>query len=117
MELTKEKAIKEHRKMWRWLAEHPDKNKSDYFELMGIDDSDLYNRCFLCTYAEAEMERQQVDDYVGCNYCPLDWGDKGCNGTDYSLYDAWVFYGDTSDDDRCAEAARQIAELPERIVK
>lgn len=115
MELTREKAIEEHRKMWRWLAEHPNKCKSDYLELMGIDADDLINRCFLCTYAE--RQRQKACEFVCCDYCPLDWGNKYCSEAEDSLYDVWVFYGGAHDYDKCAETARQIAELPERIVK
>lgn len=76
MALTREQAIAEHRKMWRWLAENPCAYKSDYFNEAGIDAGDLECRCFLCTYAETE--RQKVNGFVNCDYCPLDWGGRGC---------------------------------------
>lgn len=113
MKLTKEQAIAEHRKMWRWLAERPNNNKYDYLEMMGIDDNDLHNRCFLCTYAKAEAERQQLSEFKTCDYCPLDWGGKGCSEEGGSLYETWVFWGDIDDCSRRAEIAMQIAELPE----
>ena len=46
MKLTREQAIKEHRKMWNWLAEHPDMDKDDYLELNDFEY--VENECFIC---------------------------------------------------------------------
>ena len=47
MKLTREQAIKEHRKMWNWLAEHPEKDKDDYLELNDFEY--VENECFCVT--------------------------------------------------------------------
>lgn len=118
MELTREQAIAEHRKMWRWLAERPNKSKSDYLEIMEIyNNYRLRNRCFLCTYAKAEAERQKLSRFEMCDYCPLDWGGNGCNEASDSLYETWVLCGDVCDYIGRTDAAMQIAELPERKEK
>lgn len=60
MELTRERAIEEHRKMWRWLAEHPEKKKWDYLldETPILNDLiNIRNMCFLCTYTKEDCNR------------------------------------------------------------
>lgn len=105
MELTREQAIKEHRKMWRWLAEHPGKQKQDYLEFVEIDWRGMSSSCFLCEYVLGKYEKWE------CKHCPLDWDERGCTNEDKSLYDEWWYEHDNR---RRAELARQIAELPER---
>lgn len=71
MKLTREQAIKEHRKMWNWLAENPDMDKDDYLELNDFEY--VENECFLCHY-----NHQNDGKYCGED-CILDWGDtSGC---------------------------------------
>lgn len=120
MELTREQAITEHRKMWRWIAEQyenecdidPYQLKKIYFLKNGYDDSSLIrNRCFLCEYVK--------ELYGGCNNCPLIWGTiEGCMGISDEhrglygqLMDCYLNPGDMK---KCAKLARQIAELPEK---
>lgn len=78
MELTREQTIKEHRKMWNWLAEHPDKDKSDYWELNSLECPT--GGCFLCHYSH------QNDGECCGEDCILDWGDTGgCMGSMFNL--------------------------------
>lgn len=44
--MTKQEAIENHRKLWNWLAYHPDKKKQDYpyFE------NKIRRDCYLCQY-------------------------------------------------------------------
>lgn len=100
MELTREQAIAEHRKMWRWLAEHPNKNKADY--LLGEKQIRVLNLCFLCQYTGGK-----------CAKCPLDWENECCCD-EGDLYDKW---GRIQNARKKAELAKQIAELPEREVE
>lgn len=106
MELTREQAIVEHRKMWRWLAENPEKSKGDYVldELIkkGINIKGMINQCFLCTYTGAH-----------CESCPLDWGSATncCDEGNASLFKKWIHARSIEEK---AKLARQIAELPER---
>lgn len=127
MELTREQAIKEHRKMWNWLAEHPEKWKDDYFKIHHEQFSHINNDCFLCEY-----DYQNGGKYCG-EKCIIDWGNAvGCMDTtsDLGLYK--VYYELTSllrDINKNSEqskdvakglrliisrTARAIAELPER---
>lgn len=65
----------EHRKLWNWLAEHPDRSKADYFRERGFTPSDdPVNDCFACE--AAELKEQQHSALAGtvyrmCSYCPL----------------------------------------------
>jgi len=52
--LTKEQAIAEHRKMWRWIAKETKKQqriigKEEYLERYFPEDY-IYNGCFCCEY-------------------------------------------------------------------
>ncbi len=76
MMLTREQAIAEHRKMWRWIADAIEKQKNVldiwyvkkiYLAQNGFMKS-IKNDCFLCGYTS----RKQY--YVKCEECPLNWG-------------------------------------------
>lgn len=116
MELTREQAIAEHRKMWNWIADEIEKEKM-------ICDIDMYKdfyltvlrkmtilpveRCFLCEYARKEKYKK----YSGttCDCCPVKGGGgDGClGGLYYSVCRAETWKEQ-------AALARQIANLPER---
>lgn len=112
LNLTREQAISEHRKMWRWIAEETVKrqykiHKDDY--LIENDKEIITAECFCCEYSAGH-----------CSRCPIDWGSKVrafmCMDMDNlndskGLYEKWNF---TYDWQEAAELARQIAELPER---
>lgn len=118
MKLTREQAITEHRKMWRWIAEQyeneydidPYQLKKIYFLKNGYDDSSIRSRCFLCEYVK--------ELYGGCKNCPLIWGIiKDCMGTSdehRGLYGKLMDCYLNRDIEGCAKLARQIAELPEK---
>ena len=106
MELTKERAIEEHRKMWNWIAEQYENVSEVLIELHNIDrlknyyikenhseleDYEIDYNCFCCEYD---------DQFDGdCLHCPLEWGGA------YSSRDDFVL---------CGKIARKIANLPER---
>ena len=105
----RKKAIENHRKMWRWLAEHPDKGKLDYL-LMHDPHARLINNCYACQYAAKNFNF--LDEYDNlCDHCPLDWNGRTCCKEEDSLFEKWALAGDYEE---AAEIARQIAELPER---
>lgn len=125
MELTREQAIKEHRKMWNWLAEHPDKDKDDYLTLNNF--KHINNVCFLCEY------NHQSDGECCGNDCILNWGEtNGCIGDTlnsglYKIYleqkDLLYFISKDSEWSKdiikglrliISRTARAIAKLPER---
>lgn len=125
MELTKKKAIEEHRKMWNWIADEllkPEtqrKNLSVY-DLKGIycneQDVIINNNCWCCEYDE------QFENI--CKHCPLIWGteseieDYFCEGDiDETSKGLWLTADRLSEDGEyvgASELARQIANLPEK---
>ena len=125
MELTREQAIKEHRKMWNWLAEHPDGDKGDYWGLNSFEYPT--GGCFLCHYSH------QNDGECCGEDCILDWGDTGgCMGSMFNLglYKVYCELTDLLRDTNknsewskdiikglyliISRTAKTIAELPER---
>ena len=129
MKLTREQAIKEHRKMWNWLAEHPEKCKEDYFEVYHEKFDYMSNGCFLCEYS------RQNSDYYCLEGCLCDWGEtNNCTGSSkrMGLYELYI---DLKNDLYCIDknsvwsediinglrliisrTARAIAKLPENKV-
>lgn len=105
MKLTREQAIKEHRKMWNWLAEHPEKDKDDYLE--SNDFEYIKNECFLCHY-----NQQNEGKYCG-EECIIDWGDTGgCIGITFNLGLYQIYYELTSllcDINKNSEWSKDIA--------
>lgn len=94
MKMTSEKAIKNHRAMWNWIADRYEYSKScdnckmlldvDFYKRAYIKDhfgnKSVKNNCFMCEYAE-QMYDDPYDlstctDYH--NYCLLDWGIMEC---------------------------------------
>ena len=88
MGLTKEQAIEEHRKMWRWIAEELESHTVEelckkYFGLSAMkaeyliknDKTIVLNCCFCCEYA-AQVVGAVIEI---CKECPIKWpgtGDK-----------------------------------------
>lgn len=108
MNLTREQAIAEHRKMWNWIADMTEKlkhrvEKGEYFSEMEINNVPHLG-CYCC-----EFEHHNPNC---CNeYCIIDWGyGKSC--TD-SYYRKW---SSTNDWQEAARLSRIIANLPEREV-
>lgn len=70
--LTRKKAIRKHRKMWRWIYKAIEKDMFPQFETIAqykreyIKDYEqyrsAYNYCYLCEYTHNK-----------CLYCPLQW--------------------------------------------
>ena len=113
MELTREQAIAEHRKMWNWIADETLRKgykvkKEHYLKKHGFDKALIINNCFCCEYVWYMAELRDIEGNL-CSLCPIDWGDgKRCW---ISLYDLWV-HSDNLEE--VAQLARQIADLPER---
>lgn len=111
--MTKQKAIANHRKMWRWIADETERreyavDKSDYFDIMGIPEVNIpLQNCYCCEY----------DGNVGdgdCASCPIKWPTGVCY--DGGLYSQWAkaLSHNRRDWLTTAALARQIAELPEK---
>lgn len=106
----RKKAIENHRKMWRWLAEHPNKPTLEYIDRHDPK-REIYCNCYLCDYVKNRAKRYKTS--ASCDHCPLDWDGRECNN-EYSLHEEWCYEQSI---EKLAEIARQIAELPERKEK
>lgn len=116
MNLTREQAIAEHRKMWNWIADAIERTE----RVFNIDMlKDLYlgvfkemktypvESCFLCEYSRSEKNKRCQG--TTCDYCPVTGAcDDGClGGLYYSVSRAETWQNQSA-------LARQIANLPER---
>ena len=116
MNLTREEAIEEHRKMWNWIADKLLSNdidkyhesniiKKDYLnQKYGEDNYRLEANCFLCEYVYKNIHKT-------CSFCPLDWGEIACFHIIYSDFFKTLQEGHNKE---AAAIARQIANLPEK---
>ncbi len=116
MKLTRKQAIRNHRKMWNWIADETEKRdvkvkKADYFRENGITD-EPYTLCYCCEFA-----RQLAFKVKECIFCPIKWGDNAnatcCDGC--KIFLKWITSsaGD-KDGNSSAQLAREIANLPEK---
>ena len=99
-----------HKKLWNWLAENPDKEKTDWPEW-------VYNEghthsvtvdCFACDYAD-EMRGK-------CGACPLIWpvnsdGQARCDLRG-GLWEMWASIRPSKRSKNRVKYALQIANLP-----
>ena len=136
--ITREEAITNHRKMWRWIADETERRgvpvyKSVYFKEMGFRKEEIpLSLCFCCDYGEKEFGINVIDLDIEerrklskCTYCPLQWNgeDNRHNIFCYNdpicpskkgLFKEWSDAVWERDISRAAEIARKIAELPEK---
>lgn len=102
--------IDNHRKMWNWLADNPDKNKKDWpgWEKCDIDlPPNEINHCFLCGYVELAKDGK-------CIYCTLA---LGVTDMCVRIEPEWSYYMLYKDSVMIADKtkyARIIANLPEK---
>ena len=104
-----------HRQMWEWLAEHPDKDKIDFFEsrILGRKHSgyvsllSAYNLCFACYYNDIILGKSIFNGNT-CRCCPFGESVNCCCG---GLYDAYKDVYERGDYEEVRNLARQIANL------
>lgn len=136
MDLTKEQAIQEHRKMWNWIADqYKKRSKADINNLKCMylhakNMEGIYGHCFLCHYA-GNNESSHGNYAFNCDQCLLQWPvPKDSNIEDgycvdkYNLNDNYGLYGMLLEGHNESgeklvfkekeNIARQIANLPER---
>ena len=117
--MTKQEAITNHRKMWRWIADETERRGSvatpaHYFDTMGIPGEDRpYQLSYCCDYG-----LRSGGAWNCCASCPIEWpggasgshlfncGNGGLRSQfiDVSLRNDWI---------AAAALAHKIAELPE----
>ena len=136
MQLTKEQAIAEHRKMWNWIADqykhgseaHVSDLKCVYLREKNM--GGIYGHCFLCNYAG--VNESDYGNYAfNCNRCLLQWPvpkdsniEEGYCVDKYNLNDNYGLYGMLEERYKKKGSrltfkekeniAREIANLPER---
>lgn len=128
--LTREEAIENHRELWNWVADQNKKligtknspvDKEAYFDAYGIPNSERPEwDCYVCDYALSKSDTPEDR----CQICPLDWSNGGettddcCqNLSDSGLYEQFEVSKKFGDVESCANIAKIIANLPERIDK
>lgn len=88
MKITKEDAVRLHRKMWGWIVDETllrkiKITKEDFFEAHPWLKMPS-QKCYCCQYARQNTpEGERL-----CNNCPLDWGKYNCVEGN-ALYDKW----------------------------
>lgn len=123
--LSKEQAIKEHRKMWNWIADETLKRqeivtKEDYMKEVFLKESpdnkipSLY--CFCCEYVDQLNQKG-----FSCKFCPLIWDNDYPNSMFCSIlgsiYLIWLDFCNSHANTyyiKASKLAREIANLPER---
>ena len=111
---TKEQAIADFRRLWRWLAEDSNRRKESWpeWENNGGTVRQCGNNCPLCEYTLG-----LTDDNFHCKECPIEWPKTDCvlQGLicvpcELSFFGLWM---ETDGKDR-QDLAKKISELPEK---
>lgn len=117
MKLTKEQTIKEHRKMWNWIAKQYKNGinadvydlKHEYLENKFPNQHIKYN-CFCCDYT--------YDDYSKhCENCPLKWIDSDGNLTNDCYHCGCLYYKIKKNSEKCYENKENIKKCLELAKK
>lgn len=121
MQLTKERAITLHRRIWRWiglktLKEKRCVKKDEWFKRFKLNA--ICCVCYCCEYAYKNAHKEGKRS--GCDSCPIDWGGISCmhykefEDGDNGLYSLWEMTVRHNEYKEAGKLALQIAELPER---
>ena len=121
MQLTKERAITLHRRMWRriglkTLKEKRCVRKEEWFIRFRLEW--IHDYCYCCEYGEQFCDPFYFSN-AKCNFCPIDWGGENCVDNKYEedengLFAMWDNAADSDNWQEAGKLALQIAELPER---
>lgn len=113
--LSKRTAIAQFRRMWRWLAEHPGKDKDDWPEWKenGGKIPDYLNDCSLCEHKRQNygFNGRSSDCW---NDCIIVWPGKNCTTDISSPFLSWHYPNSLK---AKAKLAKAVSELPERKKK
>ena len=118
MQLTRERAITLHRRMWRWiglktLKEKRCVKKDEWFERFKLNK--VCCECYCCEYVKQFLNIPPDDQ---CGRCPIDWVGIDCTygkkGDGHGLLILWSKATLRNNWRKAGKLALQIAELPER---
>ena len=125
--MTKEEAVREHRKMWSWIASESRRlwrcvRKDEYLAKFWDRPNPALD-CFCCEYGY--LRKKYIQDNR-CRYCPINWNSKAehfpCQYLDEEdhqneiwsgLYGEWLLDCMRGDWEHAADIADMIAELAE----
>ena len=103
--------IDNHRKMWHWLAENPDKVKRDWpgwkHHNNDVFSKEKSSHCFLCGYISVDLEKD-------CHNCPIDWVITDMCEEVYPKTSYYTSYYDAITHKAKTKYAKIIANLPEK---
>lgn len=115
-------ALEECAFMWDWLAEHPEKEKDDFF-LVHREKNYLHG-CALCEYTKKKSAHDVY--FADCEKCPMWPAEKGyssdsdmhygCENWESSAYMKWRWAGPDDWVER-TECARKIADDARMLLK
>lgn len=112
--MTKQEAVENHRKMWKWIAVQTLRQKRLVGKTEYLDNTkyyDICNACFCCEYVY-DIDVNFIRDCS--NYCPIDFGKhRHCCG-DHTLYNEWRHLYYPSEYKKAALLAYKISKLPEK---
>lgn len=105
--MTKQEAIKKHRKLWNWIAEETFKQKRkvkkvEYFEIHNI--AKVENYCYCCEY-NSQFNKS-------CKNCPVDWNHVSSEKKECCIDSYFKEWLDTDDWETAYLIAIDIANLP-----
>lgn len=130
---TREWAIKEHRKMWKWISRQIMKDYKEHCSIKKIysykelyiennfKNKYIHNKCFCCGYA------REYDFDICYNYCPLYWNAEnteenciyGYYGSILKIFNNatknLVTVGSVDEYSTCEEGARRLAKMAYKI--
>ena len=85
-----------HEKLWQWLADNPEENKTDWPEwLLNEGEYDTEGECFACEEAREKALLSSRRKYT-CFYCPCEWGACSCEDKE-SPYHMWKWATNAKD--------------------
>lgn len=104
-----------HPRLWRWLADNPQKSKTEWPEWGSnggeVEETESY--CFCCEYALEVLLPYPSVELEACDVCPIEWPGGGCEAfTDtypLGIYRKWAH---SQGEDQRSRLALAIANMP-----
>lgn len=98
-----------HWELWDWLAKHPIRQKSKWFDLFYTKGANVVNECFACEMSKIiAISQGGHDSLAKCKYCPItNFTSRMCCDGLYDLYRT-----SRGNEEKRESLAEQIRDLP-----